>query len=205
MLDGEWNAGPGVHDANATTWKDLIGTLDLSVSSSEFSKKSLSRQNSAKGYFAYKSGILWTGTVYYVEFCCDLKWSGWGVQLGIPYYENGSTVRVLALKDCTVKGYGVSCGVSGATSVYARPWPSGNMKGTIGLDITGAGYHNGSAMTTAALSAPAGNAIGGTIAVGNNASYNNYGDIYRLAIYNRALTEEEIVHNYIVDKVRFGL
>jgi len=32
MWDGEWNAGPGVHDANATTWKELISGTDCAYS-----------------------------------------------------------------------------------------------------------------------------------------------------------------------------
>ena len=32
MWDGEWNAGWGVHDAAATTWKDLVGTRDATMS-----------------------------------------------------------------------------------------------------------------------------------------------------------------------------
>lgn len=31
MWDGEWNAGGGVHDANANAWKDLIAGLELPV------------------------------------------------------------------------------------------------------------------------------------------------------------------------------
>ena len=31
MWDGEWNAGPGKHDPNATVWKDLVGSNDLSI------------------------------------------------------------------------------------------------------------------------------------------------------------------------------
>lgn len=39
---------------------------------------------------------------------------------------------------------------------------------------------------------------------GNN-SYRMKGKIYSIRIYNRALTEEEIKHNYIVDKARYGI
>lgn len=28
MWDGEWNAGPGIHDPQASVWKDLIGDCD---------------------------------------------------------------------------------------------------------------------------------------------------------------------------------
>ena len=32
MWDGEWNAGGGVHDPNATVWKDLSGNgYDMNV------------------------------------------------------------------------------------------------------------------------------------------------------------------------------
>jgi len=33
MWDGQWNSGGGVHDANATIWKDLVGVNDLTVDS----------------------------------------------------------------------------------------------------------------------------------------------------------------------------
>lgn len=39
---------------------------------------------------------------------------------------------------------------------------------------------------------------------GNN-NYRMKGKIYSIRIYNRALTEEEIKHNYIVDKARYGI
>ena len=31
------------------------------------------------------------------------------------------------------------------------------------------------------------------------------GKIYSIRVYNRALTQDEINHNYMVDKVRFGI
>ena len=31
MWDGEWNAGGGVHDPNATVWKDLVGNRDATL------------------------------------------------------------------------------------------------------------------------------------------------------------------------------
>ena len=40
---------------------------------------------------------------------------------------------------------------------------------------------------------------------GNNGGWRFAGEICAIRIYNRALTEEEIKHNYEIDKVRFGL
>jgi len=33
MWDGEWNIGLGMHDTNASVWKDLVGNMDLSFTS----------------------------------------------------------------------------------------------------------------------------------------------------------------------------
>lgn len=35
MWDGEWNAGGGVHDANATMWVDIIGGATIALSASD--------------------------------------------------------------------------------------------------------------------------------------------------------------------------
>ena len=37
------------------------------------------------------------------------------------------------------------------------------------------------------------------------ASYTTFQDIYRAAVYSRALTADEIAANYAIDKARFGL
>ena len=65
MWDGEWNAGGGIHDANATTWKDLIGNNDLTLAgTAAFGSAYLSVDYSSQVYSS--SPITTVGTL---EMC----------------------------------------------------------------------------------------------------------------------------------------
>ena len=46
MWDGEWNVGPGKHNPNATTWKDLAGSCNLDVTIGTWIKNGLSGTSS---------------------------------------------------------------------------------------------------------------------------------------------------------------
>ena len=53
MWDGEWNAGGGVHNPNATVWKDLVGVSDWVLGSGmSFGDDYITGDNSNNAYGA---------------------------------------------------------------------------------------------------------------------------------------------------------
>ena len=70
-------------------------------------------------------------------------------------------------------------------------------------------YENGVQMSFAAsdywVTAPVGTIYVGRAVSGSAVGWPFYGDLYAIRIYNRQLTEEEILHNQAIDNTRFNL
>lgn len=196
MWDGEWNAGWGVHDENAIVWKDLTGNgHDWSMTDN---------------YSWGENHLNITGK------CGIGNWI-------IPYQFSTSETVVSVSKD------GV-CILMEAYTINSRPRQSIAMKKQIGRVGINNYYHRGavwadltnkhsySITATEAfqdgISQPATDwdwfgtgsttqsLLGGEIV---NTVYNFKGQCYNIRIYNRYLSNEEIAHNYAIDKERFGL
>ena len=212
MWDGIENAGWGVHDAAATTWKDLIGNRDLTLASASFTTNSLHRGTSVAGYMAYDSGerltISGTGVGLTVEICARLEYNTIGIPISVPVSINGVGHNTGFKTRMTASGYdqyGVGP-VAGNSMVYRPPWPRNGIYGTITYRLDLASFYNAIAMVPdSSLSFPPGNVHGTGIALGSNSAYNVFGDIYAARVYSRALTGAEIEANYAVDKERFNL
>lgn len=199
MWDGEWNAGGGVHDANATVWKDLSGNgYDLTL------------QNGAH----FDDWSLVTANRNRVSALLSDK---------IPY----QSIEVCAFFDSSRNSSALICfgnATDNQIMLTAQPDTMQTYNGNYQLEIsppsnprnTWAGTHSGSNHTAY---------VGGQVAVGtftNNtwharsgnfglsgssdySSWNFVGNYYCIRLYSRALTAAEIAANYAVDKARFNL
>lgn len=211
MWDGIENAGWGVHDPNATVWKDLVGNLDATASASP----------------------KWTDTSFIgdrtVAFLAD------GSSL-LPVIANGRysiEVRIgeprVAANEGGYFSFGnVGSGATASTGIFIK----GNM-GTntaYNASVNGGSYGRNGTMTgrqsfsIAANETSFSNYIDGVYTGTKTATcafappnanlylgryYYSFGysqsDIQSVRIYSRALSADEIAHNYAVDKERFNL
>ena len=204
MWDGIENAGWGVHDPNATVWKDLSGNgYDLVVS--DVTKWEDDRINCGKRIAFFNEGSIHYNTIE----CC----------LHQTAYENNSRVAIASGDGRFIifsSGGMVEVQfASGARKGYRRSvsWGSGEdatLSAYVDDNYNVSNVHeNANVCEISNYSNTWGNGDG-RFSVGNRSDTNesNYafkGWIYCLRLYNRALTDFEITANYSVDKARFNL
>lgn len=199
MWDGVWNAGPGVHDPNATTWVDLIDGRILTFT------EGITIDSDAIGFSlkesAYSSNNigLTTSNVIHGEICIDIPSPNTNNQYAQFASSNS---RVFA------NAYDFRGGISLANAVAGHgAWPSG--KHTMSAHWPSNTLHIDSIQRDAVSTMDGwgvrskNTIIGDVIRDGQNRGFN--GRLHSIRIYNRQLTAAEIAANYAVDKARFNL
>ena len=211
MWDGEWNAGGGVHDPNATTVKNAvtgIGDLDLTGGYTIGDNFVQFDGVSGCGLGAKLQNTGWNGLTIEYAFTpvatsgsygsCGWTYAGPSSQRPSFYVDNGGTFYVL------MTGYKGNIRRSGVARTACCLTSTGSSGSVIG-------YKNGigivsSTDTNQDFSATANHfrvaSYGGTS--DNTVGY--YAEkMHCVRIYSRALTTDEIAANYAIDKERFGL
>ncbi len=220
MWDAEWNVGGGVHDASATTWKDLSGNnMDFTLveGNSSWLENALLGASRSAGYIGSLSASS-LGTVGFVEF------------VGNPYYGVGDGVETTPgmILDGATSGSVINLRIRGwanrkVCSILKGskncPWyvtPGMGTKSEDRIvycagDVSGADvgkvYYNGNEVTPQTF----GENFDASpyVCLGayktNDARYPYTGSVYCIRIYSRALTAAEIAANYAIDKQRFNL
>ena len=199
MWDGEWNAGDGVHDQNATVWKDLIGQNDLDiVNESSFEKDCLIIPTS-NTIGAERDSLLTTrGTIEVVmsasawenyDICCFLYFG--------QYHQFGR--RNGLVNGCNTDG-------SGNYGCYTQNLDDGAY-GMNSFSITRVRSETGSiAKNNKQLKMTKFSAQGyrppSIISILSGRGVFRY---FNIRIYNRHLSDAEIAANYAIDKARFNL
>ena len=221
MWDGKWNAGPGKHYANATTWVDLSGNgYDLTRNSNaRFTDNALEAISTGQD-FAYGSVALpHNDNRYHYEIVCS--------------YDG--VVRDTALMVFTGGGsFNTPTGdQSGCNLITLYAWAQYQRKGIVfgnpatlfsaNSNYTFTGIHQGSG--THDFCAYDGVALSQTLFVDTYVSRNNRSvitigyatavgashylpagfRIHTLRVYKSRLTESARIANYAVDKARFDL
>ena len=217
MWDGIENAGWGKHDENATNWVDLVGTCDFYLTANggwtnnAFVCNGLSATN--------ETGITLAQN-YQQEAAVD-----WFASRAYNTYYNLDKVNIrqglMFLWEYAMPGGGAEAFKVQETRDYSAP-PEfhtfsysalifGNSK-----NING-GFKNGYLDGVAQSNVRHGNwysswyetdyvsyaSIGAQV-WNDNVDATFKGKIYCIRVYNRPLTDEEVKHNYEVDKARFG-
>ena len=195
MWDGEWNAGGGVHDPNATTWKDLAGSNDLVIYGS-VQGNCVRTTNTAA---AEKLGLTIPG-IATIEACYNLaSTSG---QQGLVFYSGDIDSTRLGLAV-----YGPSVGFQTYSNKF-WDYPTVLTPQKYSVSVTASTcVVNGTVLSEVTHSTDRWS-NGQHTGIGGREWQNNwkvYGDYYCTRLYSRALTAAEIAANYAVDKVRFGL
>lgn len=225
MWDGEWNAGGGVHDDNCVNWINLAEKNDIApgycvnkqYQNTEWSDNSF-RWNTATVYNnAFDKPTEYGGLSY--EQVKDKVITCENVQRGIKFSKAGNwtcasmcpgaeVLFEISVKSIDTKYIGEQVsGVLSSTAThqineiisYSGCTKCGEQKVVFrlngGMPITtnshrwSNGYTNKRNDFFPQVRCDVGNGI----------------EVFNLRIYNRALTDAEITHNYEVDKARFDL
>ena len=202
MWDGIENAGRGVHDANAATWKDLVGEHDFAVvlSDSEWEADAFY----AKNRNAATSGFMNFSSSMTLQFVIKDNLS--------PATNTGNSAFVILgahdgryfgllhrpsnnayMADRAYYSQSISAGYkclsfSNISQTVASMWADGSILSSSGynsLDVT--------------------NARGNVARIGGTAEANRAIKLHCIRIYNRVLTDAEIAANYAIDRRRFNL
>jgi len=193
MWDGEWNAGEGVHDSAATTWKDLSGrenSIPLTAGSWGSDHFICSGESGRLDHFI--DGI------ETIEFVGRRTSSAtYQVAIGLARQSSNYYSRYVAF----------SRGYANFGSYLPGMLSNENVVESLATNFSdlfrngeqeepdvGAGDYFG-----------VGSSTGVVLGRSGSGNYPFGGDIYAIRLYSRALTAEEIAHNYAVDKERFNL
>ena len=203
MWDGEWNAGGGVHDPNATVWKDLVGNNDLPLTQSSnlyFDEKSLVAKNGVYAGFSRNDY-----PVDLVDFTFEVCWS----RDTLFSVEADSSNKFGLLTADVFKG---KIFVKANTINRVDYTPVGVSQGDR-FAISFSGKYNGDSRDIIAYLNNR-QLVGGVTMPGNysasqlriGSGWNNPSSHhFNVRIYSRALTAYEIAANYAVNKKRFNL
>ena len=218
MWDGEWNAGGGKHDPNATRWVDLITGQSISPSVPErFSfvgnEGRFSQTDDTRCYIEetipnLSSSLTQSGGITIESVSNIISW------VGLSGYPVQSRVMCGGCYHAIQTGYS-PCTFSGQGSWCVTNQPSYMPTGVIALQSTSVYPPVNTANTKIAW-------VNGEKDFLNYLYYNStfsstdyirFGTAYKNEIvgllcarfYSRALTADEIAANYAVDKARFNL
>lgn len=195
MWDGEWNAGWGVHDANATTWKDLSGNgYDFAIPSSGVSFSGNSITLSATSLSTSLPELARP------SFSIECVAESTGSRGAWVWMKNPSSV------------VGALVGWQG-TGVCYFPWINIGRLGDQRLASAGLTwetqkqvlYKNASEIASTAEVVSTSNVLASIYIGEYNGAKKATMICYSIRLYSRTLTAAEIATNYAVDKARFGL
>ena len=217
MWDGIWNAGGGVHDPNATVWKDLSGNgYDLTIpQSASINENAIKLTKVAFPSFT-PTGLDQTSAHIEVviddlsgtDFWANIVGVGWSRLITGSTSAAGSLATIsVFMHDGALKrsDYDLLDGNTGnafITLVNGRTSLSypcsllnwGALRHTL--------YMNNVAKTFLRASGNSTTEPNGTVSIGGSNVTCRY---YNARIYSRNLTADEIAANYAVDKARFNL
>jgi len=218
MWDGEWNAGGGIHDSSATTWKDLVGNNDLMMDSNVVWQDKCSFQNSKlKTATRENASVDWA----FAEVVCD--WSliagtadtaacfsaGLSVGSDMPniygnfaaYYNSGRTKYF-----CQFKAVGRPTKYAEIESPVSE---TSALSGTLSFDkASQTVWRNAQQLTMQDQSVSYLYNNQNIIFIGSNNTSNERafkGKFYCIRLYSSVLSQAQISANYAMDKQRFNL
>ena len=217
MWDGIENAGYGIHDDNATTWKDLVSTNDLRLQSTAIADKRFTWLEDGLRHEGANDGFRGTRRLW--------QFTGENNAFTISYLVNFERIipSLPRYMPCGDEGGGTGFYWRGENFFSYMPWaeygitvPISSLVGhdmsvSYGADTSshfvsynGIRYGERQSGDYSAL-------LTKSVSFFSNYGYNPSGEnswictAKRILIYNRKLTAEEDAHNYIVDRLRFNL
>lgn len=201
------NTGNG-HDGTATTWKDLVGSYDITVPSGKATWDSNalvldgSQSNNIYPLTAWPTSATRTVEIVFVPTAI----SGSGVVANVGKEGNG---RCLWLVD----GENAVAVVNSSEKAYLSPLSALTAIRQLSVSYSGnyATSHvfiNGQETTSRGPTSHSMNNSSQNLVIGAQGGSGNYvfvGKIYAIRIYDRVLTAEEVAQNLSVDAEKYGL
>lgn len=208
MWDAEWNVGGGKHSANATELKDLVGSHNLIIGNNiAITDKALVRNAVATGFIGCSSvGTSLSSMITSLEvgqvdvsqnIQIDTALYVWSNPL-IEIARGSGTNRDGVYFDTSWNRF-LSRGRFG-NAAYANIFDYPYNTTSISWDYPNSQtryFRNGQLIRTIAPEAVDYPLTPTLFTVVN--------ELYSIRIYNRALTADEIAHNYAIDQQRFGV
>ena len=194
MWDGIENAGWGVHDAAATTWKDLIGSADIAITSGvpwTWTTNSFASNNTTQYSVVAQTAA---GTPD-DPICAEVCFNEFRRTASYPFIVRFKGKFCLSTGNRIIIGQGYplfQAITTGAHTVSVCP-------------TTPAVYDNGDPLQQIAGSDGWYEQNRLQIGYSGNSNYPFWGEIFSIRLYSRALTAAEIAANYAIDKARFNL
>lgn len=202
MWDGEWNAGPGKHDANATEWKDLVGgSANWQLNNCAFGADHLA--NGELGYAtltqAQSEAIFGTSRSRTVQICFRSITTTAGAR-GLFAANSSANITAITYVSKLILGNYQSAEWNGSGAAF-----SGTLSIGLKLNLNGGPFGSGH---------PVYGSQNGYGAVENYAmlfhfrpqlTNDNSLQICCIRVYNGAISDDTIAANYAIDKERFNL
>lgn len=211
MWDGEWNAGGGVHDANATTWVDLVGGKTISLPSSaqvldnkmtfvEAANSSTITYNTSKPVYSVFHTYRMLNPNQVSQSIFWLLSTGTSSSTGAYSWNSNTPLRVFRgvnWQSVVVQDYDAPCEIGNIYSISQDSSSPDNVfaiyvNGVKIYELAGANWIFGYEFATT-----------GSYNIG--AASDRPQDVYNIRLYNRALTDAEIADNYSINRARFNL
>ena len=210
MWDGEWNAGGGVHDPDATTWADLSGNGYGMTSQGSADWRTNGAAVNSKANAFWRGNCSWFREAWSssagvcVESVATL---GRGIVFGFGgQNQTWQSFDIdIATLNASIKRFAFRGATSANTPVadgsiaIIRSWANAtNYEATMaGVTVSGAySYQNHSGN---------GFAVGFRGDLYGTSTRLVNGVIHCVRVYSRALTAAEVAANYAIDAARFGL
>ena len=216
MWDAEWNAGYMEHSANATTWKDLGSAgndLTMRSGGNYYQWYSNKLRCEGNGYVASLANDYSSfQTIECVFSIDDIEHDGYN-RMQMPVRAQ-TTKGVMATAYGNAPKVGVEFGTPTAKSAI---FVSNTYEGFNEIIFSVAGVYNG--INTTDVARAYCNGVQGSLYKANNGAGGDFftiggqsgdgravkGYIYSIRLYNRALSADEINHNWLVDNERFNI
>ena len=198
MWDGIENAGWGIHDSSAATWKDLVGGNDLVLkNTAHFDENSLVSANRDKLTALCSSKLPYAS----IEVCGFADASR-NTSALVCFGNSVDVNRMFACGKESIQTYN--------GNYMLKLTPPADPK------CTWAGVHDGDRheayvrgeLATGTITTNNWYSVNSLFGLSGSDSYawwNFVGSYYSVRLYSRALTAEELAHNYAIDKARFNL
>ena len=212
--DGEWNAGLGVHDSNATVWKDLVGpyTMTASAQTDTWNATCLTMGTTTwkitpkTQFVRLLNSPQRVNESYSVEMVLSHTdqsnkciFGHRYITLDIHAYH---AYEAVWLKNGTDVYVGAASGGKHSISL------SGARSGSTANELIRWHYNGGHTQSATRAYTQAADSDNFNVGVGFG-QYPERGiataNIYCIRLYNRALTDAEVAFNYATDKRRFNL
>ena len=211
MWDGIENAGWGVHDTNATVWKDLVGTNNITMSYGYFSDNCFisTSDRYANGVSSiYYDDLNHAESVVATDQLSDGAMYAWCQNVQHSSGLSNNCKYQIIGESRVVNGFGASKTTSSTFNGTSDVFGVGEIACVSSDYVNNRHYVFGELRALKMDVTARSNAAGSFTIGGRNYNINDQGrrgSLFCIRLYNRNLSHDEVSANYAIDKARFNL